>query len=32
MNPKIYVISMGAEKPKGVPGWPNAELDPAQRA
>ncbi len=32
MNPRIYVISMGAEKPKGVPGWPNAELHPAQRA
>ena len=32
MKPEIYVISLGADKPKGVPGWPNAELDPEQRA
>jgi len=32
MKPEIYVISLGADKPKGIPGWPNAELDPEQRA
>lgn len=32
MSTKIYVVSLGAEKPKGEPGWPNAELDPIQRA
>ena len=32
MAATIYAISLGADKPKGVPGWPNAELDPKERA
>lgn len=32
MKPEIYVIGLGADKPKGVPGWPNADLDPRERA